>query len=244
MPVDDQTGTQSWDSVWQGAIDDRPPDLDSHTLANEIDRLKVEFLRPVLPATGRALEVGCGSARLIARVGTASRLELFAVDTSDKALEISQATAAMIGIPISASKGEAESLPFETGSFDVVLSGGLLEHFRDPLPVLSEMVRVLRPDGVFYADVVPRKFSLFRVLDSWRLLSSPWMLPGVYESTLGQRYYREALTKLGCTEIVIRSCGIYPPSASPSWVRRTQGLDGSWAASFAGWYFMIRARRR
>src|SRR5260221_10630829 len=121
MAQGDATGTKSWDSVWQGAIDDRPPDLESRTLENEIDRLKIEFLRELLPKSGRALEVGCGSARLLARVGTAARLELFAVDTSDKALEISQATATMIGIPIAASKANAEALPFETGSFDCLL---------------------------------------------------------------------------------------------------------------------------
>jgi ubiquinone/menaquinone biosynthesis C-methylase UbiE len=243
MATEAPTGTNSWDVVWQGAIDDRPPDLDAPTLDNDIDRLKVEFLKPVLPQSGRALEVGCGSARLLARVGRAASLELFAVDASSKALEVSQATAAMIGIPINARQGNADALPFDTGSFDVVLSGGLLEHFEDPQPILAEMVRVLRPGGVFYADVVPRKLSLYRVKDSFRLLTSPWMLPGVYESKLGEDYYRKVLTKLGCTDLVIQSCGVYPPGASVATARRTEKLNGSWLASLAGWYFMIRGRR-
>ena len=50
---------------------------------------------------------------------------------------------------------DARILPFKNASFEVVLSGGLLEHFPDPLPVLTEMVRILRPGGIFYADVVP-----------------------------------------------------------------------------------------
>jgi SAM-dependent methyltransferase len=243
MATEAPTGTSSWDSVWQGAIDDRPPDLDTPTLDNDIDRLKVEFLAPVLPQRGKALEVGCGSARLLARVGRASKLELFAVDASSKALEVSQATAAMIGIPINARQGNADSLPFESESFDVVLSGGLLEHFRDPRPILSEMVRVLRPGGVFYADVVPRKLSLFRVKDTFRLLTSPWMLPGVYESTLGEGYYKKTLSDLGCTDLVIQGCGVYPPGASVATARRMEKLNGSWLASVAGWYFMIRGRR-
>jgi SAM-dependent methyltransferase len=243
MATEAPTGTDSWDVVWQGAIDDRPPDLDAPTLDNDIDRLKVEFLKPVLPQSGRALEVGCGSARLLARVGRAASLELFAVDSSPKALEVSQATAAMIGIPISARQGNADALPFDMGSFDVVLSGGLLEHFEDPRPILAEMVRVLRPGGVFYADVVPRKLSLFRIKDSLRLLTSPWMLPGVYESKLGEGYYRKVLTELGITDLVIESCGVYPPGASVATAHRTEKLNGSWLASLAGWYFMIRGRR-
>jgi SAM-dependent methyltransferase len=43
---------------------------------------------------------------------------------------------------------DLESLPFRDGSFDVVCSFQVLEHFREPVPMLREAARVLRPSGV------------------------------------------------------------------------------------------------
>ena len=43
--------------------------------------------------------------------------------------------------------GTAESLPFEDGAFEKVLSISCLEHFADPCRALAEMARVLKPGG-------------------------------------------------------------------------------------------------
>src|SRR3954451_2809076 len=40
-------------------------------------------------------------------------------------------------------------LPFEDGSFDAVYCKQVLEHVREPGPLLAEVSRVLRPGGVF-----------------------------------------------------------------------------------------------
>jgi len=50
-------------------------------------------------------------------------------------------------------RGDATSLPFNDGSFDVVITSEVLEHIQDDRSALSEMVRVLRPGGRFAATV-------------------------------------------------------------------------------------------
>jgi len=50
-------------------------------------------------------------------------------------------------------------LPFPTGSFDAVLSCGVLEHVGDPGGSLDEIRRVLRPGGSFYVYKLPNQFS-------------------------------------------------------------------------------------
>jgi SAM-dependent methyltransferase len=40
-------------------------------------------------------------------------------------------------------------LPFDDGSFDAVYCKQVLEHVREPAPLLAEVARVLRPDGAF-----------------------------------------------------------------------------------------------
>jgi 2-polyprenyl-3-methyl-5-hydroxy-6-metoxy-1,4-benzoquinol methylase len=50
-------------------------------------------------------------------------------------------------------------LPFATGSFDAVLSLGVLEHVADPDSSLEEIRRVLEPGGTFYVYKLPNRFS-------------------------------------------------------------------------------------
>jgi ubiquinone/menaquinone biosynthesis C-methylase UbiE len=44
-------------------------------------------------------------------------------------------------------KGEAEALPFENDSFDLVYCSHVLEHVKDEVASLKEMKRVLKPGG-------------------------------------------------------------------------------------------------
>jgi ubiquinone/menaquinone biosynthesis C-methylase UbiE len=50
-------------------------------------------------------------------------------------------------------------LPFANGSFDTVLSCGVLEHVEDPDASLDEIRRVLRPGGSFYVTNLPNRYS-------------------------------------------------------------------------------------
>jgi len=45
--------------------------------------------------------------------------------------------------------GDAEDLPFENNSFDVVIMDAVLEHIPDVSKAFKEVARVLRPNGVF-----------------------------------------------------------------------------------------------
>lgn len=65
-------------------------------------------------------------------------------------------------------QGDAESLPFRDGSFDIVYSNGVLHHSQDTDKTLAEVHRVLKPGGravlmlyarhsaVYWGNIVPR----------------------------------------------------------------------------------------
>ena len=48
---------------------------------------------------------------------------------------------------------DVQSLPFRSESVDLVIATGLLEHVDDPVAVIKEVVRVLRPGGVVHVEV-------------------------------------------------------------------------------------------
>jgi SAM-dependent methyltransferase len=57
------------------------------------------------------------------------------------------------------SSADPVKLPFEDGSFDAVLSCGVLEHVQDPDGSVGELHRVLRPGGTFYLYNLPNRWG-------------------------------------------------------------------------------------
>ena len=53
-------------------------------------------------------------------------------------------------------RGDATRLPFADAAADVVVAGEVLEHVADPLAVVREALRVLKPGGTFVLDTIAR----------------------------------------------------------------------------------------
>ena len=242
-----------WDSYWANS----PPTLTEATMTRVLDRAKLGYLRRALPPSGLTLEVGAGSGRLSCFLAMAG-YRTVCLDYSFPALGAARANYAVARVPGSFVAGDAFRLPFQDGAFDVVLSTGLLEHFEQPTPIVGEMVRVLRRGGLFYSDIVPKKFSLFRSLD-WlgrlkRLVAgrrdSP---PTFYERSFTSAEIHAMLTSSGLVETRVFAAGVIPPylpliyrwkrlrTLQVRLVERTQGLwrrlDGTWLAEKLGFYY-------
>ncbi len=67
--------------------------------------------------------------------------------------------------------GDAENLPFETGSFDRYISSGSIEYWPDPQQAIAEAYRVLKPGGIALINGPLRRQN---PLARW--LSEVWML--------------------------------------------------------------------
>jgi ubiquinone/menaquinone biosynthesis C-methylase UbiE len=77
------------------------------------------------------------------------------IDMTAEMLEKARAAAMELGADnVEFVEGEVERLPFADGSFDVVISNGVIDLVPDKDAVFSEMHRVLRPGGrIQIADV-------------------------------------------------------------------------------------------
>jgi SAM-dependent methyltransferase len=100
------------------------------------------------PAEAEVLEVGCGPGHLsirLARLG----LEVTGLDLDPAMIERARANADRAGIEDerrpSFVVGDVASLPFQDGSFDLVVSTLSMHHWADPTAGLAEIGRVLRP---------------------------------------------------------------------------------------------------
>ncbi len=194
-----------WSHVWESGAGD----LCNVDIWRIIDQRKLQYLRPLLTPRGRSLEVGCGSARMSAVLASEGH-DTVCLDFSNPALESARRNYDTQNAAGAFARGDAYHLPFADGSFDTVLSAGLLEHFEDPQPILDEMVRILRPGGLFYADIIPRKFSLFRSLNFLSFGGSRANAL-IYERPLTKGEVRAMLSKAGCAEVHVFSMGVYLP---------------------------------
>jgi SAM-dependent methyltransferase len=100
----------------------------------------------------RVLDLGCRDGALTQAFLDGN--EVIGVDADREAL----AEAAKLGIETHWADLDR---PLELGdaSFDVVVAGELLEHLRDPLRLVAEIRRLLRPGGTFVASV-PNAYRL------------------------------------------------------------------------------------
>lgn len=110
------------------------------------------------------LECGCGSAKVsqyMARRGYRCTL----LDYSEQAIVDTKSKFASQNLTGNFFIGDINDLHFQDEQFDIVFSGGVLEFFEDIKHPISEMVRVLKPGGIFAANMVPRKFSIQTIAD-------------------------------------------------------------------------------
>ncbi len=96
-----------------------------------------------LPHSVRILELGCGGGSLLRDLAARGYRELVGLDLARTALREARARET----PAWLLAAEAERLPFQARSFDVVLSVDLIEHVEDLDSHLAEVARVLRPGG-------------------------------------------------------------------------------------------------
>jgi SAM-dependent methyltransferase len=100
----------------------------------------------------KLLDVGAGNGRTLRYLeaeGAADQIEFHGVDLSPKRLDNMYRPERWSLVQANVEHG----LPFDTGSFDVVVCEQVLEHLHDPQGVVHEIARVLKPDGLLIAGV-------------------------------------------------------------------------------------------
>ena len=100
------------------------------------------LVRGLLTKDSRVLDLGCGRGGLVELIWRDVKLAA-GLDPDIPSLSEHRAPS----MPVL--RGVGEHLPFASGSFDLVVSVWVLEHVKEPLNVLREVARVLRPGGHF-----------------------------------------------------------------------------------------------
>ena len=134
-----------------------------------VNQRELQLVESLLPASGRVLDLACGTGRLTRRLVDRG-YQVTAVDSSFAMLQETRrgvtADPPLRAVPTERTTGErllltsaatvvladAFRLPFGDGAFEAVVAMRLFFHYADVGPIAQEMARVCRPGGALVFD--------------------------------------------------------------------------------------------
>jgi SAM-dependent methyltransferase len=136
---------ESYDDKWSISYDKRCVDyardlFDAIVPADELRELPYD----------RALELGCGSGFFLLNLiqaGVARRGSV--TDLSPGMVKVAVRNGENLGLEIDGRVADAEGIPYDDNTFDLVVGHAVLHHIPDVELSLREVVRVLKPGGRF-----------------------------------------------------------------------------------------------
>ncbi len=129
----------------EALFDDLAQDYDQLTKWGERFLMRRLRRRLLWGVKGNVLEIGVGTGLNFSYYP--KDIQLFGIDVSEAMLDKAHFKAESLGLSVHLNVMDAESLSFDDDTFDTVLSTLTLCSMNDPNKVISEMVRVCKPNG-------------------------------------------------------------------------------------------------
>ncbi len=105
----------------------------------------------------RFLELGSGRGTTSLYLANHGVKDITLLDLSETALEQATRNFEFEALPVPKKViANAEDTKLPSNSFDFIYNIGVLEHFEDPQPILSETFRLLKPSGTIFMPIVPQ----------------------------------------------------------------------------------------
>ena len=163
-----------------------------------------------------ALEIGSGGGILceqIAKMGC----KTYGIDPSPQSVNTAQQHAKGLGLNIHYQTGKGEELPFQSGTFDIVLCCDVIEHVENPPQVIREASRVLKKNGLFLHETINRtwlsKLIYIKLFQEWKKYA--WLPEDfhLYERFIKPRELENMMKQAGLRNIDF--AGIEPIDKDP-----------------------------
>jgi SAM-dependent methyltransferase len=138
----DKTTVDHWNEAWAPRPRLRVPsrlNVDVRNITNLLSRY-------VTPGS-RFLEVGFAPGKMLSWVASRLKAQVTGVDYSPTGVERGKELFTALGIAADLRCEDILKSSLPTSSFDVVYSGGLIEHFEDPLPMVRRHIEFVKPGG-------------------------------------------------------------------------------------------------
>ncbi|MBK8809901.1 MAG: class I SAM-dependent methyltransferase [Acidobacteria bacterium] len=178
---------------------------------------------------GKILDIGCGRGEIVQTAETAG-WEVVGIEPSEPFADYAERHS---GVKIL--RKTLEECHFDADEFDCIFLSAVLEHLYNPMEIVGEISRILKPGGLFYFDV-PNESGLYFVLGNlyYRILGRKWTvnLAPTFSPYHLFGFNRRSLTRLlernGLRIKELKICG------GTSFVPETEGFNGKFESFAAG----------
>lgn len=157
---------------------------------------------------GRALELGAGTGFFSLNLKQAGVLdEVHVTDLSPGMVEAARANATQLGFTVEGRVADAEGIPYDDDTFDVVVGHAVIHHIPDVEQAFREMLRVLKPGGRFVIAGEPTRIGdwyarhLGRV--TWKATTTLTQLPPLRAKWAKDREALDESSRAAALEAVV-----------------------------------------
>ena len=151
------------------------------------------------------LEVAPGPGYLAIEMARLARLYVAGLDISRTFVEIARENARQAGVSVDFRHGDVAKIPWETGSFDLIVCQAAFKNFSQPLIALEEIHRVLRAGGAAVIQDLSRDASRAEIGREVTRMKLSWLNAFVTKLVLGTMLRRRAYSPARFERLVAES---------------------------------------
>jgi 2-polyprenyl-3-methyl-5-hydroxy-6-metoxy-1,4-benzoquinol methylase len=159
--ADELTTRVHWENTWAVPPRWRLPSSLAVSTRN-IQRVLRPHVRPGM----HVLEVGCAPGKILAWVASALGANVAGLDYSERGIDWSRQLFEVLGLQADLRCEDVFETSFAPGTFDVVYSVGVIEHFDDPRRIVRTHVNLLKPGGKAVITV-PNYAGIYGRIQHW-----------------------------------------------------------------------------
>ncbi|TSC75931.1 MAG: type 11 methyltransferase [Parcubacteria group bacterium Gr01-1014_30] len=120
-----------------------------------------EAMQTLNVESGKVLDIGCGPGLLVKELAKRSKnLRVIGVDVSPEAIKLAKKNCRSLK-NVKFLRGDVTSLPFPNGTFDLIVCKDSFHEFPNLRKALQEVMRVLKPGGILYAQDLRRDLPMY-----------------------------------------------------------------------------------
>lgn len=156
----DKAGREYWNKSWDVQSLPRVWDIKTNGLGNYVERAFFKSLSGAINATGldgagaSLVEVGCARSQVLPVLAKELGLRVFGIDYSENGCEQARMILRRENVAGEIHCHDVFSLSDHlVGQFDIVISFGLIEHFKDTNEIVAALSRLVKPGGLVFTNL-------------------------------------------------------------------------------------------
>lgn len=151
------------------------------------------------------LEIGCGTAIDSYYIAEHTKANIWALDISPKSMQVAEKVGRYFNRKINLNVADAVKTGFKDNFFNLIFSQGVIEHFKNPIPVMKEQMRLLCNSGYLIIDV-PQKYNIYTLFR--KLLTKTGRWPYGWEKGYSIFELRKLGNQLGLKVVDVFASGV------------------------------------